>query len=86
MQFEPDGYVVTDIATGQKVSHIELDGQGFAGLEMKTGAVDRSFKRSQAENYLAATQGNAVSRGGKATQARLRDGAVPTRMYLIEPK
>ncbi|WP_165011082.1 hypothetical protein [Neisseria yangbaofengii] len=81
----PQGYTVTDIATGRKVSTIKLDDKGFAGLEMKTGVKDRALQRSQAINYLEATKGNAVSIGNKAIDAGLRDGIVPAKMYLIEP-
>lgn len=81
----PKGYTVTDIATGRKVSSIQLDNSGFAGLEMKTGATDRTLQRSQAINYFEATKGNATSVGQKAKQAGLQENSVPTKMYLIEP-
>ncbi|WP_378595502.1 hypothetical protein [Neisseria weixii] len=81
----PQGYTVTDIATGRKVSTIKLDDKGFAGLEMKTGVKDRALQRSQAINYLEAIKGNAVSMGKKAEQAGLSKGLTPTKMYQIEP-
>ena len=81
----PDGYIARDMRTGLPVNSIKLDSNGFAGLEMKTGVYDRNLKRSQETNYRAAIEGKATSVGGKARQAELLDGKVPTQIYIIEP-
>ncbi|MDO5686628.1 MAG: hypothetical protein Q4G42_04485 [Neisseria sp.] len=81
----PDGYIARDVRTGQQVKTIQLDNNGFAGLEMKTGVSDRGLKRSQELNYRAATEGKAQSVGQNAIEANLLEGKVPRQIYIIEP-
>ena len=77
----PNGYIAIDLSSNRQVSHITLDSQGRAGIEVKTG--NAGLQRNQSEVYQNCIKGCAISVGKNAEDARLFEGAVPRNMYLL---
>ncbi|SUO92161.1 hemagglutinin repeat-containing protein [Suttonella indologenes] len=77
----PNGYIAIDLSSNRQVSHITLDSQGRAGIEVKTG--NAGLQRNQSEVYQNCIKGCAISVGKNAEDARLFEGAVPRSIYLL---